>query len=78
MELITYSKAKYAEQVVSVMIEGGFNHRLFDACELFMEEDTWRNRKDVFDSGKPKEWAEQFVAQFNAGASAMIAERSKP
>lgn len=68
MKLLTFPKAKYAEQIVCLANEkpNGMNRRLFDAVELFMTEETWVDRKAVFDSGKAKEFAEEFVAQFNA------------
>lgn len=70
MKLTTWSHQKYADQPVALVSakSGGLNLKLFDAVELFMTETTWQNRKTVFDSGKAKEFAEQFVTQFNAGA----------
>ena len=68
MEVLTYPKAKDAEQVVAIKTEGQMNLRLFDAVSLFMTDDTWVHRKMIFDSGKPREFAEQFVAQFNSPA----------
>lgn len=69
MKLTTWSHQKYADQPIALVSSeaGGLNLKLFDAVELFMTEPTWLNRKAVFDSGKAKEFAEQFVAQFNAG-----------
>ncbi len=55
-------KPKYLEQLV--LLDGSPKIRLFDACELFMQEDTWAERQRV--QAEAQAFAEQFVAQMNA------------
>jgi hypothetical protein len=67
--LITYQSAKNRSQIVAIKpADGGSRLALFDAVELFMEGDTFHERNRVFERGKAKEFAEKFVAVFNAGA----------
>ena len=62
-KLITFSKQKYLQQIVAVKIDGAMNMRLFDAVELFMQDETWSEREERFAEGG--EFANNFVAQFN-------------
>ena len=65
IRLITFQKPKYGEQIVAVVINGGPNIHLFDACDLFIGDYTWSERSRVKDIAK--DFAERFVAQMNAG-----------
>ena len=76
MEVLTFGKPKYLEQIVAVKNETGLNLRLFDAAELFMDDDTFGARKSVEESGLAKTFAEQFVAQMNLPA-ALTAELAR-
>lgn len=64
IELITFPKPKYGEQIVAMKRGGSFNIALFDACTLFMQDDTYAERQRVQDEAKA--FAERFVAQMNA------------
>ena len=66
IRLLTFPKAKYGEQIVAMEgDEGGMHRRLFDACDLFLEADTWSERYRVKEMAR--EFAERFVAQMNRG-----------
>jgi hypothetical protein len=65
IELVTFDKPKYMQQIIAVKGHAGsFNTGLFDAVELFIDEPTNSERLRVKDDAK--EWAEKFVAQMNS------------
>ena len=64
IKLICFPKQKYLQWIVAVQLEAGGNMRLFAACDLFLQADTFSERKRVFDvAGK---FAEKFVQQMNS------------
>lgn len=64
IKLMTFRKPKYCEQIIAIDAPGSLNVALFDACEVFMQEDTWAERQRVQDEARA--FAERFVAQMNA------------
>ena len=74
--LITFGKPKYAEQIVAILPDGsGAGLKLFDAVDLFVEDDNFSTRQAFFESGAAKTFATEFVAQFNSHAALTEAVR---
>ena len=67
MQLVTFPKPKYSEQIVALKTEGGMNIALFDAVEIVMAGGL--DRESVYSRKMGEKFAEQFVAQFNAKAT---------
>jgi hypothetical protein len=64
IRLLTFPKPKYGEQIVAIKGKANsLNTHLFDACDIFMEVDTYSERLRVKDVAR--EFAERFVAQMN-------------
>ncbi len=63
IKLTHYSYPKYGKHIVAIKCLDGGNKQIFDAIELFAEEDTYVEYERVKDEAAL--FAEQFVNQFN-------------
>lgn len=66
IRLLTFPKPKYREQIVALVNDIGMNLALFDACEIFMEDNSMSERNRVQEEAR--KFAEKFVAQMNAAS----------
>ena len=66
IRLITFPKPEYGEQIVAVENPDGLHLTLFDACKLFMTNDTWPECLRVQEEARL--FAERFVSQMNGDA----------